>query len=49
MKKKKCIGALSVLLLIIIVAIVCDQKVAYNTKDQLYDNVDSIPHRQRIL
>lgn len=46
MKKKFCITSLSILLLIILVAIACDQLVAKNANDRLYASVDSIPHRK---
>ena len=46
MRKK--IGVIvGIVLTVAICAIVaCDQSVAYNAKGRLYDNVDSIPHRQ---
>lgn len=46
MKKKLCVGAISVLLLIILVVVVCDQTVAHNANGHVFDNVDSIPHRK---
>ncbi len=45
--RKNIIIAIGVFLLVTICAIiVCDQSVTYNAKGQLYDNVDSIPHRK---
>lgn len=46
MKKKLCVGAISVLLLIILVVVVCDQTVAHNANGHVFGNVDSIPHRK---
>lgn len=45
MKRKIIIGLLSVSLLVIVAIVICDQTVAYNAQGRLYDNVDSIPHR----
>ncbi len=45
-KKKFCIASSSILLLIILVAIACDQLVAKNANDRLYDSVDCMPHRK---
>lgn len=45
--KRKIIISLSVLILLIAgILIFCDQTVAFNAKGQLYDSVDSIPHRK---
>lgn len=45
--RKKISIIIGVALAVAICAIVaCDQSVAYNAKGRLYDNVDSIPHRQ---
>lgn len=46
MKHKIVIGVLLTILLFVGVVIFCDQKVVYNAKGQLYDNVDDIPHRE---
>lgn len=45
--RKKLLLAISLIILLGIVGIIiCDQMVAYNARQRLYDNVDSIPHRQ---
>ncbi len=46
MRKKNCIIIGLVLTVAICAIVACDQSVAYNAKGRLYDNVDSIPHRQ---
>ena len=46
MKRKIVIGVLLTISIFVGVVIFCDQKVVYNAKGQLYDNVDGIPHRE---
>lgn len=46
MKRKISIAVLVAFLLMVCSAVICDQIVAYNAKDRLYDVVDSIPHRK---
>ena len=45
--KRKIFTAIGLILATFISAIIiCDQSVAYNAKERLYNNVDSIPHRK---
>lgn len=46
MRKKIIVGVLISLVLVIVPMIVCDCMVGYTAKGRLYDNVDSIPHRE---
>lgn len=46
MKKKLLIVSVFVFIIIFGIIIVCDQFVSYNAKGRLYDNVDSIQHRE---
>ncbi len=46
MRRKFLIVALAALALVVCIAVVCDQKVTYNAKGRLFDNVEGIPHRK---
>ncbi len=46
MKKKLLIASLASVLLVGIVAIICDRRVGVCANGRLYENVDSIPHRK---
>lgn len=45
-RRKISIWLFSIILISILGMIICDQSVAYNAKERLYNNVDSIPHRK---
>lgn len=45
-RRKISIWLFSIILISILGMIICDQSVAYNAEGRLFDNVDSIPHRE---
>ena len=46
MRRRICIAIGLIFAIIFSVIVLCDHSVAYNAKGQLYDNVDSVPHRK---